>query len=191
MDRTLDAKALKKRAKKAKKHAKKSKKKAKKQAKKRRREMAKSVNGVDGGAPLQRARHDSDSSDEEAIAAGVPSPASTSSAPARASGSVAAAAPVAVEDWFAQLRAAEAQKPGVGTIHADQKRRKYRNVGTGNAPRSVEMPDSEDEEEMSGTSARQWQCSNHKCGHLNHRQDDHCAKCGSMKRLSMRGNKAQ
>lgn len=184
MDPALGARELKKRAKKAKKQAKKAKKKAKKQVKKRRRDGSSSV---DDGAPRQRARHDSDSSDDDVAAAGVPSLTSASGAPARASASAAAALPVKIEDWFAQLQAAEARKPGVGTIHAEQKRKKYRNVGTGNAPRSVEVPDSEDEEEDTGKTARQWQCANHKCGHLNHRQDDHCAKCGSMRRLSMRG----
>tara|TARA_B110000208_G_scaffold157874_1_gene191779 strand:- start:240 stop:788 length:549 start_codon:yes stop_codon:yes gene_type:complete len=172
-----ERKAAKKEKKQAKKRAKKAKKKLKKQDKKRRRESERESSGAVPRPASLRRRHDSSDDDEPSS--------DTAGAATSSSAEPAAAAPAAGGlDWFAQLQRTEARKPSVGTIHAARKTTKYRNVGTGQMSRPVAIPDSDEEEEAGASTASQWQCANVKCdGTLNHRQDDHCKKCGAMRRM--------
>ncbi|RLN93036.1 hypothetical protein BBJ28_00015255 [Nothophytophthora sp. Chile5] len=74
------------------------------------------------------------------------------------------AAPVDVKSFFEQLKAQEAGKAAVGTVHARGDP----------APVSATALSASDK----------WECSKPGCGHLNSKHAPACNKCGAMKRLT-------
>lgn len=71
--------------------------------------------------------------------------------------------PVDVRSFFERIKAQEAEKEGVGTVHASGFR----------APNPTSL-----------VAAEQWECVKRGCGQKNNKKAAACSKCGAMKRLS-------
>lgn len=70
-----------------------------------------------------------------------------------------------VNDFFSQLKSAEAKKKAVGTIHSTS---------------HVQDERKQDEEERK----KEWMCSRENCSTSNVRQSTKCKKCGALRRIS-------